>query len=574
MGTLSHPVDAVLLALTPGLPLALALLGLMPALRGLVFRLLPLAPIPGLLIAVVPPGRTLDLAWLLLGSRLGVDPATRVFALLSGAVWLVGALYTRQRMIDDVRRTRFATWFLLTMAGNLGMIVAQDFYSLYLCYALMGFAAYGLVVHDGQPASHRAGRVYLYLVVVAELALFTAGILMVQQAETPLLPELAEAFSGNMAMACVAVAFAVKAGALPLHYTLPLIYRRAPPAAGLVLAAAMINAGLLGWWRLLPMGAEQLSGWGTAFLAAGLAAAFFGVAMGLFQRHPRALLAYSSISQMGLMTLTVGIALIAPGQTEAALTAALVYALHHALAKGALFMGIDVVPGLGGAGRRWAFAALLLPALALGGLPLTSGAAAKLTLTDAAEALPPPWPTLLHVLLPLAALGTTWLTLRFVGLLWRRHSTETPGAWTTGLWLLLVAGSALLIWLHPVNPVSPLATLSPDKLWTGLWPVAAGAVAAWALLRHEARTARPFQLPAGDIAYWTARGWRRLRPRYRGLRLPVERLYRWPERAGQWTAQRLGPRLLKGEARMTRWTAAGTAVLTVMALVTAILALV
>ena len=75
-------------------------------------------------------------------------------------------------------------------------------------------------------------------------------------------------------------------------------------------------------------------------LGAGIAAAFCGALVGVAQSYPKTVLAYSSISQMGLITVPVGAALLAPALWPAALAAVLLYALHHALAKGALFLGV------------------------------------------------------------------------------------------------------------------------------------------------------------------------------------------------------------------------------------------
>ena len=74
----------------------------------------------------------------------------------------------------------------------------------------------------------------------------------------------------------------------------------------------------------------------------GVAAAFYGVAVGLTQTNAKTVLAYSSISQMGLITVGVGLAFSSPGTPHAALTATLVYAMHHGFAKGALFLGVGV----------------------------------------------------------------------------------------------------------------------------------------------------------------------------------------------------------------------------------------
>ncbi len=145
----------------------------------------------------------------------------------------------------------------------------------------------------------------------------------------------------------------------------------------------MIKAGLLGWLRFLPLGEVSLPEWGALCAAAGLAAAAYGVVVGLTQDEPKTVLAYSSVSQMGFMLTGIGIGLSAPEAWPAALSAVLLYALHHGLAKGAMFLGVGVPPG-DSAAQRWLHAGgLVVTAMALAGAPFTSGSVAKVALKNA-----------------------------------------------------------------------------------------------------------------------------------------------------------------------------------------------
>ncbi|MGE5306870.1 MAG: proton-conducting transporter membrane subunit [Alphaproteobacteria bacterium] len=111
----------------------------------------------------------------------------------------------------------------------------------------------------------------------------------------------------------ILTAFAIKAGALGLRFWLPLADPAAPVPASAVLSGAMIKAGLLGWLRFLPLGEASLPGFGYFVIAGGLGAAFFVTLIGVTQKNPKTLLAYSSISQMGIITTGVGTGLVQPG---------------------------------------------------------------------------------------------------------------------------------------------------------------------------------------------------------------------------------------------------------------------
>ena len=337
------------------------------------------------------------------------------------------------------------------MSGNLGLILAQDLGSFYVFFALMSFASYGLVVHERSAAALRAGRVYLILVVIGELALFAAMTMAMAATDaidfTTVRAGLAGAPTRDLIILLALIGFGIKAGVLGLHVWLPLAHPVAPTPASAVLSGAMIKAGLLGWLRLLPLGETALPGWAEVFILLGLAAAFYAVVVGLTQRDPKTLLAYSSISQMGIMTLGVGMALAAPHATPAILLAITLYALHHGLNKGALFLGVGVIGACHGKQRRRVWWALWLPALALAGVPLSSGMLAKSLLKAHTLHMPEHWLTLLPLLLSASAVATTLLVGRFMVILAKPHSaTSAHGAAVKLIWpwALLVISSVVL----------------------------------------------------------------------------------------------------------------------------------
>lgn len=73
----------------------------------------------------------------------------------------------RDLLAQDPRQTSFALFFVATLGGNLLLILAADLAGFYFGYALMTFAAYGLVVHKGSPEAWQAGRVYLVMALLA-----------------------------------------------------------------------------------------------------------------------------------------------------------------------------------------------------------------------------------------------------------------------------------------------------------------------------------------------------------------------------------------------------------------------
>src|SRR5271169_665226 len=111
----------------------------------------------------------------------------------------------------------------------------------------------------------------------------------------------------HAALALLILGFGLKIGLAPLHVWMPLTYTAAPIPAAAVLSGAAVKAGVI-FIRFMPF--ENASpGWGVAFAAAGFFSAFYGVAIGITQSNPKTVLAYSSVSQMGLLAAVIGMGL-------------------------------------------------------------------------------------------------------------------------------------------------------------------------------------------------------------------------------------------------------------------------
>lgn len=472
-------------------------------------RLAPWAPVPALLLALLPSAPVeFHLSWFLLGGSFGVDETGRVFLFLFALLWFAAGVYARGYLHKDTQQRRFWAFFLLAASGNLGLPLALGLLDFYLFFALMSFSAYGLVVHEGTPFALRAGRIYLYLVLLGEVLLFVALVLVVRHGGSLLLAEAAAATAHaperDLILVLLVAGFGIKAGMVPLHVWLPLAHPAAPVPASAVLSGAMIKAGLLGLMRMLPVGEMSLLGWSQALIAAGLFMAFFGVLMGLGQTQAKIVLAYSSISQMGFPLVGIGLALAEPTLWPWLASAVALYALHHGLAKGALFLGVGMASELTSRGPRrlLVLGGLLLPALALAGAPLTSGALAKGALKPFVVAAPGFWAGALPLLLSLAAIGTTLLMARFLFVLWLHTSSDhkvDTRMWSG--WVLLLVGLLLCSagYLPVIGEVTT-AAMSSATLWATVWPVGAGALLAALVWRHSGRSraAEPL-VPPGDL---------------------------------------------------------------------------
>jgi formate hydrogenlyase subunit 3/multisubunit Na+/H+ antiporter MnhD subunit len=535
----------LLLVATLAVPVGMLLACLSRRVREGMSTFLGLAPLPGLaaaLLAADGPPLVLDEA----GRQftLALDPPGAILLGIAALLWSIAGIYARTYIGVGPAAGRFSEWWLLTLTGSLGVFIAADLVSFYVTFAVVSLAAWGLVVHDGTARARRAGVIYLGLAVLGEICLLMGFVLLAAAT-----PGDSLAIEGAVAMLPVSpwddatltfliAGFGLKMGLVPLHVWLPVAHPAAPMPASAVLSGAIIKAGVIGLIRFLPF-EVALPEWGVTLSTVGLLTAFYGVAIGITQPNPKTVLAYSSVSQMGLVAAVLGMGLAAGD--GGATPAAAFYAAHHILAKGALFLAVGVVATTG-ARRLWP---VLLPAtvlaLGFGGLPLTGGALAKLAVkASLGEGV-------VGLLATLAAAGSTLLMLHFLYRLRSSVPSDPRTAAPPGLvwpWLGAAVAAVAVPWaLFLTAGIGTLAdVLAPSALWELLWPVLLGVVLA-AGLRHFRHRLPP--VPEGDVVAFGGRAAR------------VGRAF------GDW--------LVRAEGVLRQWPVAGVSLLTLALLLGAVL---
>ncbi|MCC6002371.1 MAG: hypothetical protein JJU19_16150 [Pararhodobacter sp.] len=538
------------------LPLLLALALIWPQARSLVWRMMPFAPLPALALALLgdlPMHAQAD--WMILGLQFGLDEISRLFVIFTGLLWCAAGASARHWMRHDARATSFGVMFLMAQTGNLGLLLALDAASFYAFFAPMSFASYGLVLHSRTPQAQGAARLYIGFVVLGELALFAGLALAVAQAGSFHVADLRATALSDPAVALMMIGLCVKLGIMPLHFWLPPAHGAAPVPASAVLSGAMIKAGLFGMITLLPLGGVTYADHGTVMMAAGMVTIFAALLLGVQQTSPKAVLGYSSVSQMGILALGLGAGLMVPQAWVAILPVLVFLAAHHALAKGALFLGTGAFAAQTGPAAKLAVTlALLLPAFVLAGLPASSGALGKEALKTAFNAGSPVWLPWLTVALSLSGVATTLLMARYVAMIWL-HPPGAPAKVTQEAVLLpflALVGASLalpLVWVAVAGTLAaPISQAAPGALW----PVALGvAMAAGVAIHAHAQRIGP----AVFLAQITAPG--------RALALRADSILAAKRRAARRLAHAM-PKAI-GETAM-RWRLGQTAIAGLIAL--------
>ena len=332
-----------------------------------------------------------------LGIEYRVDAVNAVVLLVVAFVALVTLVYARVSVadeIDDGRQPWFYTMMLVATAGLLGMAVTGDAFNAFVFLEISSLATYTLIALGRDRRALVAAYQYLivgtigatfYVIGVGLLYLVTGTLNLALIAER--LPDVVSPRALVAAEAFILVGIALKLALFPLHAWLPNAYGYAPSSATVLLAATATKVAvyLLARYMFGVFGLHLLFGGvstGTLLIILSLAAMFIASATAVFQNDVKRLLAFSSVGQIGYITL--GLALADPS----GVTGAFLHLVNHALMKGAAFMAIGAIvyrtgscrlSDLAGIGRTMPATAVALTIAGLGliGVPGTSGFVSK-----------------------------------------------------------------------------------------------------------------------------------------------------------------------------------------------------
>jgi formate hydrogenlyase subunit 3/multisubunit Na+/H+ antiporter MnhD subunit len=279
------------------------------------------------------------------------------------------------------------------------VLIARTVLLFLMAWEVMSLAAYFLVTfeHD-KPEARRAGWTYLIAAHLGAAFLILALLILGWHAgrlEFDGIGDTAALGAGwaGLVFLLAVVGFGTKAGFVPFHVWLPEAHAAAPSHVSALMSGVMIKMGLYGLLRILTLLGPPAAWWGPTLALLGLFTALVAITLALQQRDIKRVLAYSSIENMGLIGLALGIGLTArsQGQPEIAalgMTAALLHTANHTLMKGLMFLaagsvlhgaGTRDMEQLGGLLRRmpWTGATMVVGAVALAALPPLNGFTSK-----------------------------------------------------------------------------------------------------------------------------------------------------------------------------------------------------
>ena len=437
--------------------------------------------------------------------HLRLDNLAAVFVLLLGfasaGISIFAAGYFRKG--EGAAPGLMCLQYHLFLASMLLVLLADDAYAFMVAWESMALSSFFLVTTDHRHAEiRRAGYLYLLIAHVGAIAiLLSFGVMTSGSGDYSFAGMRAQqlsSFWGSAAFLLALLGFGAKAGLLPVHVWLPEAHPAAPSPVSALMSGVMLKTAIYGLLRVsFDLVGEPLWWWGVVAMGIGLATAVFGVLYSTVQSDMKRLLAYSSIENIGLLAVGLGLTLIFHAyRMEAlaalAMTALLYHCLAHAGFKSLLFLCTGSVlhatrerslGKLGGLIHRMPWVAWLALAgvIASAGLPPLSGFVSEWLLLQAflfSPGLPHPW---LNMVVPVAAAVVALVAalagfamVKFYGIIFLGQMREPAlkdahdaGPWErVGLvWLALIT---LVLGIFPATVISFIDAATRQLLGTGL----------------------------------------------------------------------------------------------------------
>ena len=433
-----------------------------------------------------------------LNASLYFDSLAALFALLITGIGTLVVVYTGYYFKGQPGAWRFLTYIFLFMTAMLGLVLAGDVVTLFVFWEGTSLTSFLLVAYKYKDAEARKGATKALLITGGGGIALLAGLLLIASVtgssefsrilgsgETLRQSPLYIAILGLIGLGAF-----TKSAQSPFHIWLPQAMSAPTPASAYLHSATMVKAGIYLLARLNPV-LGLTAAWFWLLTLVGLLTMLSGAYLGLKQNDLKALLAYSTITQLGVLVMLLG------QDTEIAFKALVIGVLAHALYKSALFLSVGIIDHeagtrdlrqLGGLWRRMpvTFAIASLAAMSMAGLPPMFGFLAKETLL--ATVTHPDVPLLFDRLLTASTVvaGALLLAQAFMlvvdAFLGKPRSSLSVHEAPLGMWLA-PAIPALLSFIVSVLPEpEPLAVFLADAataaygakvkvslaIWTGL----------------------------------------------------------------------------------------------------------
>ena len=428
-----------------------------------------------------------------------LDGLGLLFACMILGVGLLITLYARFYLSGDDPMGQFYTYLLLFQGAMLGIVISDNILLLLIFWELTSLSSFLLIGYwKHLPEGRQGARMALAVTGAGGLAMIAGMLILGNIAGSYNLTDILQAGDAIRAsewylpaLILILLGAFTKSAQFPFHFWLPHAMAAPTPVSAYLHSATMVKAGIFLMARMWPVLAGT-DAWFYIVTTTGLITMVLGALIALFKDDLKALLAFSTVSHLGLLTMLLGFG------TQAAAVAAVFHIINHLTFKAALFMTAGIVDHethtrdikrLGGLRHLMpiTFAIGTVAALSMAGIPLLNGFLSKEMMLE--EASHTYWfgsAYAVPVMATIGALLSVAYSFRFVGHVFlgpvRDDYPHTPHDPPFGMW----AAPALLVGLVVVIGVAPFlaegivtaaasavtgADLHPHlKIWHGVTP--------------------------------------------------------------------------------------------------------
>ena len=335
---------------------------------------------------------TFSLEWipaLGLNVELHLDGLAYLFALLILGIGLLIILYARYYLSQKDSMSRFYAYLMLFMVAMLGIVLSNNLIQLWVFWELTSISSFLLISFWSERSEARKGaRMALTVTGAGGLALLAALLLIGDATGTYKLDEvlgMADAVHASGYYPVILVLFLLgaftKSAQFPFHFWLPHAMAAPTPVSAYLHSATMVKAGIFLMARFFPLLADT-DAWFIVVSLTGMATLLVGAYTALFKHDLKGLLAYSTISHLGLITLLLGLG------SDLAAIAAIFHVINHAIFKASLFMAAGIIDHESGTrdmrklNGLWKFMPVtatlaMVAAASMAGVPLLNGFLSK-----------------------------------------------------------------------------------------------------------------------------------------------------------------------------------------------------
>jgi multicomponent Na+:H+ antiporter subunit D len=370
-------------------------------------------------------------AGMVIGIDYAVGPLGAGMASLAGVLASAALVYCLRYF--DSARGRHHALVLIFLAASVDFCLTGDLFNLFVAFELVAVTAFALTGYNaGHPAPLQGAINFAVTNSLGGMCVLMGVGFLYARTGSLNLAQIGQALAGRHADGLIVVAFAlltggflVKAAVVPFHFWLPDAYGSAPIPVCVLFAGVMSELGLFAVIRVWVTVFSGLAGGSgprmrAVLLGLGILTAVVGAVMALAQIHLKRMLAFLTMSHLGIYLIGVGLL------TPLGLAGASLLVIGDGLAKSALFLGVGVVQHqrgsvsetkLRGAGRGLAVTGvtIVLGALVLADLPPYVSSAGHALLVEAAERAGLPW---LEIVIALCVILSSGAVLRAAGRIW------------------------------------------------------------------------------------------------------------------------------------------------------------